>query len=456
MSGPLISNLFKSFLILFISYITDKGYRAVRVSCGLHHTLMIAMPLFAVRTFTTTVWACGWGEHGRLGLSHEEGVWEPTQVQFPLPFHATEISAGEQHSLAAGRQGAYAWGNNSMGQLGVGSSINNEFSPIPVKIPLPEGMQISKIAAGGRHSAAITACGRILSWGWGEEGQLGHGTERNAQLPRPCRLPKVCGLQGTPMAISLGQCHTVAILRNSMYTTPLPSPSKQKTAPPLPAPSPIVLRTPVVEPEPLPEPEPEQILIPEPEPITLPEPEPELPVVGIRELLRSRESARPRSPSPEPTPAPILPLPVPLILPEKSEYIWVLTNESTENAENAVNGQITIHFQNPSDANEEDMEGEVLYYYTLDGTDPSPDTSSNGSDMLPSVRIASEGEGISLQGPGEIEVRVVAVHALSRRPHSTVAFKSYAISLPPPELEPEPEPEPEAESEPEPEAEPEN
>ena len=58
-------------------------------------------------------------------------------------------------------------------------------------LQVPEGMELRKLAAGGRHSAGITACGKVLSWGWGEEGQLGHGTERNANLPRPCRVPKV-------------------------------------------------------------------------------------------------------------------------------------------------------------------------------------------------------------------------------------------------------------------------
>ena len=78
-------------------------------------------------------------------------------------------------------------------------------------------MVIKKIAAGGRHSAAITKCGKLLTWGWGEEGQLGHGTEKNSFLPRPCRIPRVKGKIGQPVTVSLGQCHTFVMINNPSY-----------------------------------------------------------------------------------------------------------------------------------------------------------------------------------------------------------------------------------------------
>lgn len=111
----------------------------------------------------------GWGEHGRLGLGHEQQINIPTQVTFPAPFHPTMISAGEQHSIAAGKQGVYAWGNNSFGQCGAGNPNSTPFLLAPQMVPIPTGIQISKIAAGGRHSAAVSTCGKLMSWGWGEE-----------------------------------------------------------------------------------------------------------------------------------------------------------------------------------------------------------------------------------------------------------------------------------------------
>jgi hypothetical protein len=66
-------------------------------------------------------------------------------------------------------------------------------------------------------SAAISACEKLLLWGWGEEGQLGNGTEKDSWLPRPVRLPDVQGQKCIPITVSLGMCHTVVAVRNKHY-----------------------------------------------------------------------------------------------------------------------------------------------------------------------------------------------------------------------------------------------
>lgn len=215
------------------------AYTVAKVSCGMHHTLMLCVPVGAtdrqgnlLDNFSTAVFSCGWGEHGRLGTGDEEQRGAPTRVEFPSsgtsssPFCAIDIAAGEQHSLAAGRDGAYSWGSNSMGQLGVGSPSTTDFSLLPARIPLPEGMEVKQIAAGGRHSAAITRCGKLLSWGWGEEGQLGGGNEKNATYPRPVRIPKLRNeaAKGHPVAVAVGMSHTVVVLMNEAYSIPPPTP----------------------------------------------------------------------------------------------------------------------------------------------------------------------------------------------------------------------------------------
>jgi hypothetical protein len=66
-------------------------------------------------------------------------------------------------------------------------------------------------------SAAISACEKLLLWGWGEEGQLGNGSEKDSWLPRPVRLPTVMGQKCIPMAAALGMCHTIIAVRNKNY-----------------------------------------------------------------------------------------------------------------------------------------------------------------------------------------------------------------------------------------------
>lgn len=89
-------------------------------------------------------------------------------------------------------------------------------SIVPVRIPLPEGMTLRLIKAGGRHSAAITDCNRMLAWGWNEEGQLAHGTEKDSFLPRPSKIPtRIKGAACQPVDLALGMCHTVVVFKNT-------------------------------------------------------------------------------------------------------------------------------------------------------------------------------------------------------------------------------------------------
>ncbi len=156
-----------------LTYFNEIGMTVCRVSCGMHHTLVVAMPSNNARMFSTMLYSFGWGEHGRLGVNSEEQINAPVQINFPEPFHPVDISAGEQHSIVCGRQGSYAWGSNSFGQCGAGNPNLTPMCLSPNKIPIPEGIRVLKVAAGGRHSAAVSACGKLLTWGWGEEGQVG-------------------------------------------------------------------------------------------------------------------------------------------------------------------------------------------------------------------------------------------------------------------------------------------
>jgi alpha-tubulin suppressor-like RCC1 family protein len=148
-----------------VKWFTDNGHRVAKVSCGMHHTAVIAVPVHAMRMFITTVFTFGWGEHGRLGHGTENSCKIPTEVAFPEPFHAIDISAGEQHTLAtSGRDnGCYAWGNNSFGQCAAGSPSSAEFSLTPNRVPIPEGIRVMSVTAGGRHRyyCLYLSCGTI-------------------------------------------------------------------------------------------------------------------------------------------------------------------------------------------------------------------------------------------------------------------------------------------------------
>lgn len=78
----------------------------------------------------------------------------------------------------------YAFGNNEDGQCYSASKkdyVKEVWAPILVRFP--RRVQIATVAAGSRHSLALSTDGHVYSWGWGHRGQLGHGDLRNCYQP---------------------------------------------------------------------------------------------------------------------------------------------------------------------------------------------------------------------------------------------------------------------------------
>jgi len=106
----------------------------------------------------------------------------------------------------------YTWGDGGMGQLGHGEFYTEEYfdahnpkTAVQKKREFTRLMKprcveyvmeacnakgvgsvgvIRSLAAWGQQSAAVTSKGKVLTWGKGEYGRLGHGHERNANVPR--------------------------------------------------------------------------------------------------------------------------------------------------------------------------------------------------------------------------------------------------------------------------------
>lgn len=63
------------------------------------------------------------------------------------------------------------------------------FSPCdrPRVIESLRGIEVVDIAAGGAHSACITAAGDLFTWGKGRYGRLGHGDSEDQLKPKLVR-----------------------------------------------------------------------------------------------------------------------------------------------------------------------------------------------------------------------------------------------------------------------------
>jgi alpha-tubulin suppressor-like RCC1 family protein len=113
------------------------------------------------------------------------------------------IAAGAGHScVVTSAGGAKCWGLNSAGQLGDGTTVTR-LAPTNVS-GLTSGIVV--VAAGARHSCAITEAGGVKCWGANDFGQLGDGTTMARRSP-----VGVSGLSGSIVAVVAGYAHTCAL-----------------------------------------------------------------------------------------------------------------------------------------------------------------------------------------------------------------------------------------------------
>ncbi len=88
--------------------------------------------------------------------------WMARFLILALILVAIPLAAGGPTALqASGASGsAYAWGNNTDGELGDNSTTNRT---TPVAVSLPAGVTVSAMAPGNKHSLAIGPNGSLAA-----------------------------------------------------------------------------------------------------------------------------------------------------------------------------------------------------------------------------------------------------------------------------------------------------
>jgi alpha-tubulin suppressor-like RCC1 family protein len=124
------------------------------------------------------VFTWGGNENGQLGDGSTEGSDVPVHV--PLPGPASDISCGGNlaangHSLAIVAGEVYGWGADANGQVGDGQSAD-KLSPVAT------GLHYSRVVASGKSSLGLDSAGNVWSWGGGDGGALGIGTDKRSVL----------------------------------------------------------------------------------------------------------------------------------------------------------------------------------------------------------------------------------------------------------------------------------
>ncbi|KAL5710488.1 HECT-type E3 ubiquitin transferase [Ranunculus cassubicifolius] len=156
------------------------------------------------------VWSWGAGTDGQLASE----ILQDSNFPQPLPslqFTANPIShiaCGGAHVIALCKDNGkvLTWGRGTSGQLGHGDT-KNCLHPLPVhKL---ENLVISNVSAGWNHSGFVSNTGRIFTCGDGSFGQLGHGDDQSQYLPR-----EVLSLGSKDVElVACGMRHTLVLLK---------------------------------------------------------------------------------------------------------------------------------------------------------------------------------------------------------------------------------------------------
>jgi alpha-tubulin suppressor-like RCC1 family protein len=190
----------------------------VQVASAGSHTLVV--------TSSGQLYAFGdnyWGElGGPLNFRRKLPNPQPTLVPFPAGATIVQAAAGGGFSMALTDSGQlFAFGEDRAGQLGLplGTGENGNAEPVPstVAIPASDGRVVA-IAAGATFGLALTASGRVYSFGENHDGQLGQPRNEGGEEANPTPAPVQMPAGASPVTqIAAGRAHTLAVAAGQLY-----------------------------------------------------------------------------------------------------------------------------------------------------------------------------------------------------------------------------------------------
>ena len=122
-----------------------------------------------------TVFVWGLNDKDQLGGLRGSKIRSPTLSDVLSRLNIVQLAGGSKCLIAVTRDGKiYCCGENVSGRLGLSHS-NNIHTVQQVQSLSQYVVKKVAIHSSGRHALALTADGKVFSWGEGDDGKLGHG-----------------------------------------------------------------------------------------------------------------------------------------------------------------------------------------------------------------------------------------------------------------------------------------
>ncbi len=184
--------------------------KAIAVACGFNYS-------FYIKT-DSTIMASGKNAKGELGIgnTNTKNTW--TAVNLASTIHFKQIAASSDHTLALTTTGlVYGWGANKKGEVGDNTTTQKNSPVLVLKAVGVNLTGVVKVAAGspdddnntGGHSLALASDGTVWAWGLNSSGQLGNGTTGNKSM-----AVQVVGVNGVGFLTGVLD---IAVSGNSSY-----------------------------------------------------------------------------------------------------------------------------------------------------------------------------------------------------------------------------------------------
>jgi alpha-tubulin suppressor-like RCC1 family protein len=193
-----------------VSKVADlAGRTVVAVTAGYYHSMALCAD--------GTLFAWGYNYYGQLGNGTTTDSLIPVAVERTGVLAGKPVvaaNAGLYHSLALCADGTVAaWGQNSSGQLGNGSTSHRNVPTAVDQAGLLADKSVVALAAGYSHCLVRCADGTLAAWGSNSNGQLGTDGAANSLVPVAVSMARIpSGARFVAGASDQSAFHNLAII----------------------------------------------------------------------------------------------------------------------------------------------------------------------------------------------------------------------------------------------------